>query len=72
MRLHPGEVEASPWRVETLDSVLRRLTKTPPQVMGRPRIIAIDGRGGAGKTVLVEQLQRVVPASGVLHTDDIA
>ena len=39
---------------------------------GRPRVIAIDGRGGAGKTVLVERLQRAVPASAVVHTDDLA
>ena len=35
-------------------------------------MIAIDGRGGAGKSTLVERLQMIVPASGVVHTDDIA
>ena len=34
--------------------------------------IAIDGRGGAGKSTLVERLRGIVPASAVVHTDDIA
>jgi len=62
MRLHPGEVEAGSWQVELLDSVLRRLCEMPPEVQGRPRVVAVDGRGGAGKTVLVERLQKAVPA----------
>ena len=72
MRLHPGEVEATGWRVEELAGVVRRLREAAPDVVGRPRVIAIDGRGGAGKSTLVERLRAVVPASGVVHTDDIA
>jgi len=72
MRLHPGEVEAAGWRVETLSGVVRRLWETAPDVTGRPRVIAIDGRGGSGKSTLAERLRLKVPASGVVHTDDIA
>ena len=72
MRLHPGEVEAMGWRVEKLADVLRRLREAAPDVAGRPRVIAIDGRGGAGKSTLVERLRALVPASGVVHTDDVA
>ena len=72
MRLHPGEVEATGWRVETLSDVLQRLRTAAPDVAGRPRLIAIDGRGGAGKSTLVERLRALVPASGVVHTDDVA
>jgi hypothetical protein len=43
-----------------------------PGVVGRPRVIAIDGRGGAGKTTLAERLRRTVPDSVVVHTDDVA
>ena len=43
-----------------------------PDVAGRPLLVAVDGRGGAGKSTLVERLRRMVPASGVVHTDDIA
>src|SRR5689334_8520076 len=72
MRLHRGEVEASGWQVLKLSDVLRRLRAASPGVIGRPRVIAIDGRGGAGKSTVVERLRVVVPASAVVHTDDIA
>jgi hypothetical protein len=72
MRLHPGEVEATGWWVESLPDVVRRLSQADPDVTGRPRVIAIDGRGGAGKSALVERLRGFVPRSGVVHTDDIA
>jgi adenylate kinase family enzyme len=35
-------------------------------------VIAIDGRGGAGKTTLAERLRKAVPNSAIVHTDDIA
>ncbi len=72
MRLHPGEVEASGWQASRLSDVLQRLVEASPGVTGRPRIIAIDGRGGAGKSVLAARLQELVPASAVVHTDDVA
>ena len=72
MLLHPGEVEATGWRVERLSDVVQRLRDASPGVAGRPRLIAIDGRGGAGKTTLVERLRAIVPGSGVVHTDDVA
>ncbi len=72
MCLHPGEAPATGWRVETLSDVLQRLRKAAPDVAGRPRLVAIDGRGGAGKSTLVERLRGIVPASGVVHTDDVA
>ncbi len=72
MRLHPGEPEASGWRVMPLLGVVQRLRETSPGVSGRPRVIAIDGRGGSGKTTLAERLRRLVPGSAVVHTDDVA
>jgi uridine kinase len=72
MRLHPGEVAATGWRVDKLSDVLQQLRTAAPDVAGRPLLVAIDGRGGAGKSALVERLQGIVPASGVVHTDDIA
>lgn len=35
-------------------------------------MIGIDGRGGAGKSVLARRLQQLVPNSAVVHTDDVA
>ncbi|WP_330277279.1 hypothetical protein OG205_17340 [Lentzea sp. NBC_00516] len=70
MRLHPGETEAAGWRVTRLADVVRRLREEAPD--GRPLLVAVDGRGGAGKSTLVERLRRIVPRSEVVHTDDIA
>lgn len=72
MRLHPGETEATGWQVTTVRDVVRRLHDASPGVTGRPRLIAIDGRGGAGKTRLAELLRGTVPGSAVVHTDDVA
>ncbi|MGW3893196.1 uridine kinase family protein [Micromonospora chokoriensis] len=52
--------------------VVRQLRAASPDVTGRPVVIAIDGRGGAGKTTLAEWLCRLVPNSAIVHTDDIA
>ena len=70
--LQPGEPPATEWWATdrgTLVRYLLSLREVPP---GRPRIIAIDGRGGSGRTTLAALLQRVIPKTGVLHTDDMA
>ncbi|MFC4111032.1 uridine kinase family protein [Nonomuraea zeae] len=72
MRLHPGENEAVGWRVVTLLDAVRQLRDASPEVVGRPRVIAIDGRGGAGKTTLAERLRKAVAGSAIVHTDDVA
>ncbi|ANZ40253.1 hypothetical protein BBK82_33700 [Lentzea guizhouensis] len=71
MRLRPGEVEATGWRVVPLTSLVSRLRAAAPGVSGRPLVVGVDGRGGAGKSTLVERLRRVCP-SHVVHTDDVA
>ena len=53
-----------------LADVVRRLRVEAPD--GRPLLVAVDGRGGAGKSTLVERLRGIVPRSEVVHTDDIA
>ncbi len=63
-RLYAGEPAAGPWRavpiVEALD------------LLGRPRVLAVDGRSGGGKTTVALRLARAVPGATVLHTDDVA
>ncbi|MBM2619022.1 hypothetical protein JIG36_26040 [Actinoplanes sp. LDG1-06] len=63
MKLGPGEPEADSWQVEPFTTFVRRLTG---------RVIAVDGRGGSGKTTLAERIGRAHPGSVVVHTDDIA
>jgi hypothetical protein len=72
MLLHAGESEGRDWRVTTIDDVVQRLFEAAPAVDGRPRVVAIDGRGGAGKSTLAERLRDRVPGSALVHTDDIA
>ena len=38
----------------------------------QPRIIAIDGAGGTGKSTLAEQLAAVLANTQIIHTDDFA
>lgn len=40
--------------------------------VGRPRVVALDGRSGSGKTALAERVRTAVPGAEVVHTDDIA
>jgi hypothetical protein len=72
MHLHPGETGPIGRRVVTVLDAVRQLRDASPDVAGRPRVIAIDGRGGAGKTILAERLRKAVPSSAIMHTDDIA
>jgi hypothetical protein len=64
MRLYAGEPAAGPWRAVPVPEVLARL--------GRPRLLAVDGRSGGGKTTVAERLAAAVPGATVLHTDDVA
>lgn len=72
MRLHPGEVEAGGWRVAGLPEVVRLLRDAATAPPGRPQVVAVDGRGGAGTSTLVDRLRELVPRSAVVHTDDVA
>jgi hypothetical protein len=72
MELGPGEPAAGPWRVERLDAFARSLADAGSGRTARPVVVAVDGRGGGGKTTLAERLCRLLPAAAVVHTDDVA
>lgn len=69
--LRAGEPAAGPWREVTMTSLLDLLQRSQVPA-GRPRVVAIAGRAGSGKTTLVAHLARAAPSSAVVHTDDIA
>jgi uridine kinase len=58
--------------MDVLQLLLRaaREARAPEGV--QTRIVAIDGRGGAGKTTLAAWLADELPATAVIHTDDFA
>jgi hypothetical protein len=70
--LGAGERPAGPWRVEPLTELVRWVTSASPAPVGRPRIVAVDGRGAGGKTTLAERIRATAPGTQVVHTDDIA
>jgi hypothetical protein len=70
--LGEGEPPAGPWRVEPLAELVRAATLATPPPVGRPRIVAVDGRGAGGKTTLAERIRAAVAGTQVVHTDDIA
>lgn len=72
MLVPPEEPVAGPWRVEPVEALVRRLFRAAGPVQRRPRVIAVDGRGASGKSTLAAQLHAAVPASAVVHTDDVA
>ena len=70
--LPEGEPAAGPWRVEPVEVLVRLLLEAAGPVRERPRVVAVDGRSGGGKSTLAEQLHAAVPRSAVVHTDDVA
>lgn len=72
MELGPGEAAAGPWHVVPVEVFARSLAARAAPSAGRPRIIAVDGRGGGGKTALAERLRRALPPAAVVHSDDVA
>ncbi len=64
------EPAVTEWRVAPVEELWRLVDPGP--MSSRPRIVAVDGRSGSGKTSLAEQLRGVVRSSAVVHTDDVA
>jgi hypothetical protein len=72
MELGPGEPAAGPWRIEPMAEFARSVAEAAGTPAGRPRIIAVDGRGGGGKTALAERLRQALQPAAVVHSDDVA
>ena len=72
MSLPDGEPEAGPWRAEPVLAVFAGLAEAAGSPVGRPRVIAIDGRSSSGKTTLASRLAACEANAHVVHTDDTA
>jgi hypothetical protein len=74
LQLATEEPEAGPWHVEPLSSVVDAVTRRPTgrSSVGRPAVLAVDGRSNNGKSTLAARISELVPGSVVVHTDDIA
>jgi hypothetical protein len=72
MVLGEGEPAAGPWRVERLTRFAQLLVDVVGASLGRPAIVALDGRSSSGKTTLAHRLEQAVPGAVTVHTDDIA
>ena len=71
-RLSTGDEPAfGPWFAVSLGEVLERLAVPPADPPCR-RVVAVDGRSGAGKTTFAARLAGALPGSVVVHTDDVA
>jgi hypothetical protein len=64
VELPDGEPDCGPWCPIALTDLYPTL--------GRPRVLAVDGRSGSGKSTLVARLLATVPGAAVVHTDDVA
>jgi uridine kinase len=64
-----GEPPVECWHVRPLDAVVGELRD---RLGAGRRVVAVDGRGGGGKTTLAQRLARSVPDAAVVSTDDIA
>lgn len=56
--------------VSELSELTAAILASPPRC-GPVRVIAVDGGAAAGKSSLAAQLAAALPASSVLHTDDL-
>jgi hypothetical protein len=72
MCLPAGEPQAGPWRVATVDELVRVIFGAAGAPPGRPRVVAVDGRSAAGKSTVAGLLHDALPSSAVVHTDDVA
>jgi hypothetical protein len=72
MLLGPGEPAAGPWRVVAVSEFARHVLAFTGDPADRPRLVAVDGRQGGGKTTLADRLSTAVGQAPVVHTDDVA
>ena len=71
IQLQPAEPAVTQWQVSAIADLVTHLMHLVGTPKGRPAIIAVDGRGGSGKTTLTTALATVVPGAQAFHLDDL-
>ncbi|MFC2307147.1 MAG: hypothetical protein ACFNKE_08940, partial [Neisseria elongata] len=71
IQLQPEEPAVAQWQVSGTDELVAHLLSLVGAPEGRPAIIAVDGRGGSGKTTLTTALTAAVPGAQAFHLDDL-
>ena len=71
IELQPEEPAVLQWQVSATDDLVAHLLSLVGTPQGRPAIIAVDGRGGSGKTTLTTALAAAVPGAQAFHLDDL-
>ena len=71
IQLQPEEPAVTQWQVSATDELVAHLLSLVGTPQGRPAIIAVDGRGGSGKTTLTTALAAAVPGAQAFHLDDL-
>ena len=71
IELQPEEPAVTQWQVSATDELVAHLLSLVGAPEGRPAIIAVDGRGGSGKTTLTTALAAAVPGAQAFHLDDL-
>ncbi|WP_128772720.1 uridine kinase family protein [Actinomyces oricola] len=69
--LQPEEPAVTNWKTTALNELFAHLLALAGTPTGRPAIVAVDGRGAAGKTTLAGALVSAVPGTQVVHVDDL-
>jgi len=72
MLLPPGEPAVELWRLVDRAEFVELVQRAAGPPADRPRIVAVDGRGAAGKSTLAAWLHEAIPSSAIVHTDDLA
>ena len=71
VELQPEEPAVTRWQIDSTDEFIAHLLSLVGTPQGRPAIIAVDGRGGSGKTTLTTALTAAFPGAQAFHLDDL-
>lgn len=72
MRVGQGEPRIERWKVIPIGKLIEQVLNTRFSDAHDPKIIAVDGRSGGGKSTLASQLHKHLAHSTLIHTDDVA